>query len=210
MEIGNHAIEILFEDDDILVVNKPAGLDSQLLQDYLSKTFQDDLFVANRLDQRVSGVMVVAKTKAALAKLNDDFANRRIKKLYRAVVANQPPATTAELVHWLRKDESKAKAFNSEVAHSKKAVLSYKVIQSSQKYHLLQVELFTGRFHQIRAQLAAIHCPIFGDIKYGYKRTSPDGSIFLQSYSLELLHPVNQQPLSFQIEIPDLWKKYGF
>lgn len=177
----NKKADIVFEDDSLLIVNKPAGINAQDIQNHLQQSANSsecELFVVNRLDQRVSGLMIAAKNKAALAKLNDDFANRRIKKLYRAIVANQPAAVEAALVHWLRKDEAKAKAFNSEVAHSKKAILNYKVIHSSEKYHLLQVELFTGRFHQIRAQLAAIHCPILGDIKYGYKRTSSDGSIW--------------------------------
>jgi 23S rRNA pseudouridine1911/1915/1917 synthase len=153
-----------------------------------------------------------AKNKESQAILNDDFKNRKVVKRYKAIVANLPAKETDRLTHWLLKNstESKSKAFTKEVAHSKKAALEYTLVQSSVKYHLLEVNLLTGRFHQIRSQLAAIGSPIVGDVKYGYKRTMPDGSIFLQSFHLAFTHPTSKELLSFEIEVPELWKKYGF
>lgn len=208
-------IPILFEDNDIIIVNKPAGLASQntinnetTLIDALGK----NLLPVHRLDQRVSGIILFAKNKETLAILNDDFKNKKVAKRYKAIVSNLPTKSEDTLTHWLLKNStaSKSKAFNKEVAHSKQAVLKYQIIQSSLKYHLLQIDLFTGRFHQIRAQLSAIGCPIVGDIKYGFKRTTPDGSIFLQSFYLALKHPKTNESLTFEIEMPELWKKYGF
>ena len=208
-------IHTLFEDDDIMVVNKPAGLASQntanndeTLIDVLGK----DLLPVHRLDQRVSGIILLAKNKESLSILQDDFKNRNIKKFYRAVVANPTPQQQDTLKHWLIKDtkQSKAKVYAKEIEHSKQCVLAYKLIQSSLKYHLLEIELLTGRFHQIRAQLSFIGCPIVGDVKYGFKRSSPDGSIFLQSFHLEFSHPKSKEILSFNIDMPELWKKYGF
>ncbi len=209
-----HNIEIIYEDDDIAVVNKPAGIASQATKDNnnslaseLNKSWQP----VHRLDQRVSGIILLAKNDKSLAPLSTEFAGRQVKKHYRAVVGNVPPHTGNTLTHWLLKDgkSNKVKAFSKEVAHSQKAELSYQLIRSSLKYHLLEIELFTGRFHQIRAQLAAIGCPVVGDVKYGFKRTTPDGSIFLQSYSLAFTHPTTKEAMQFEIEMPELWKKYG-
>ena len=118
----------------------------------------------------------------------------------------------AKLTYWLVKDSKKnlSKAFLNEAKNSQKSELVYKIIHSSERYHLLDIELLTGRFHQIRSQLSAIGSPILGDLKYGYKRSSPDGSIFLQSYQLSLNHPKTRKAIQFEIELPDLWKKYGF
>lgn len=207
-------IETIFEDDDLLVVNKPAGLASQSTanDDFSLLDNLKNVLPVHRLDQRVSGLILFAKTKDVLAILNNDFKQRNISKQYRAIVAQAPPQPQNTLSHWLLKNAtaSKSKVFVKEVAHSKKAVLEYQVVQSSLKYHLLEINLLTGRFHQIRAQLAAIGCPIVGDVKYGYKRSSPDGSIFLQSYALSFSHPTTKELLHFKIDMPELWKKYGF
>ena len=204
----------LFEDDDILLVSKPAGLASQDTKEqsnYLQKELNIDLQPIHRLDQRVSGIVLFAKNKKTHTILSEAFATQKIQKHYKAIVGNLPPKPTDRLIHWLLKDskKSKSKAFNKEVAHSQKAELVYTVLQSSEKYHLLDIELFTGRFHQIRAQLAAINSPIVGDVKYGFKRTTPDGSIFLQANSISFTHPTTKELLHFELPIPELWKKYG-
>ena len=208
-------IETLFEDDDIIVVHKPAGVASQNTASNETSLLDDlgkELLPVHRLDQRVSGIILLAKNKETLATINNDFKNRKVTKRYRAVVSNLPAKPKEKLTHWLLKNstQSKSKAFTKDVAHSKKAELEYHLIQSSLKYHLLEIDLLTGRFHQIRAQFAAINCPIVGDIKYGYKRTSPDGSIFLQSFHLAFTHPTTKELLCFEIDMPELWKKYGF
>lgn len=208
---------IIFEDNDIIVVNKSSGMAIQpdksgkkSLLEQLSES--KEVFLIHRLDQRVSGLVVFAKNKESLAKLNNDFQTRNVKKKYRAVVANKPPKEADTLIHWLLKDAKRnlSKAFEKEVKNAQKAELSYKTLQSSEKYHLLEIELLTGRFHQIRSQFAALGCPIVGDLKYGYKRSSPDGSIFLQSSILSFNHPRTNEKLTFQLEIPELWRKYGF
>ncbi len=205
---------IIYQDKDILVINKPAGLVSQNTQDMaemLPGFSGKELLPVHRLDQRVSGLILYALNKESLAILNEAFKNRQVKKQYKAVVSDCPPKTQDTLIHWLLKDanRNKAKAFTTEIKNSKKAELIYTLLKSSDKYHLLNIELFTGRFHQIRAQLSAIGCPIAGDVKYGYKRTISDGSIFLQSSYLSFNHPVTNKALSFSIEMPELWKKYG-
>lgn len=208
---------IIFEDNDIIVVDKPSGIsiqpdknENESLLDILSKN--RTIHLVHRIDQRVSGLVVFAKKKESLAKLNNDFQTRKVTKIYKAIVANKPPNETDKLIHWLVKDSKKnlSKAFDKEVKNGQKAELSYKTLQSSEKYHLIEIELMTGRFHQIRSQLAAVGCPIVGDLKYGYKRSSPDGSIFLQSSMLSFNHPRTFEWLTFQLEIPELWRKYGF
>lgn len=195
-----------------MVVNKPAGLAAQDIANSSIMLASKGLLPVNRIDQRVSGIILFARNNETLAVLNDAFKNRTITKLYRAIVANHPPQKEEMLVQWLVKNgiQSKSKVFAKEVAHSKKAVMFYKLIQSSERFHLLEIKLDTGRFHQIRAQLSSIACPILGDVKYGFKRTMPDGSIFLQSYHLQFIHPKTSQLLTFEIDMPELWKKYGF
>jgi 23S rRNA pseudouridine1911/1915/1917 synthase len=211
-------IPILHEDSEILVVNKPSGIPTQpdkkgtaSLLEILSEN-RPNLHLIHRLDQRVSGIVIFAKTEQSVSQLSRDFQTRNITKKYRAIVANKSSESEAKLTHWLLKDAKKnlSKAFEKEVKNSQKSELIYQVIQSSERYHLLEIELLTGRFHQIRSQLSAIGSPILGDLKYGYKRSSPDGSIFLQSYHLSINHPTTKQAFQFQIEMPVLWRKYGF
>ncbi len=210
--------QLIFEDSEIIVVNKSSGIPAQpdkkntpSLLEILSEKFPN-LNLIHRLDQRVSGLIIFAKTEQSAKQLNKDFQTRNITKRYKSIVANKPIEKEAKLTHWLLKDAKKnrAKAFEIKVKNSQKSELIYRVIQSSERYHLLDIELLTGRFHQIRSQLSAIGCPILGDLKYGYKRSSPDGSIFLQSYYLSLNHPVTKKAIQFEIEMPELWKKYGF
>ena len=210
--------QIIFEDSEIIVVNKSSGIPTQpdknntpSLLELLTQE-RPNLYLLHRLDQRVSGLVIFAKSELSAKQLNKDFQTRNITKKYRAITANKPAKNVVKLTHWLLKDSKKnlSKAFGKEVENSQKSELIYKVIQSSERYHLLEIELLTGRFHQIRSQLSAIGIPILGDLKYGYKRSSPDGSIFLQSYHLSLNHPVTKKPIQFEIEMPELWRKYGF
>lgn len=210
--------QTIFEDTEIIVVSKSSGIPTQSdknntpsLLEILSQE-RPNVFLIHRLDQRVSGLVIFAKTEHSAKQLSIDFQTRNIAKKYRAIVADKPIENEAKLTHWLLKDAKKSlsKAFKNEVKYSQKSELIYKLIQSSERYHLLDIELLTGRFHQIRSQLSAIGSPILGDLKYGYKRTSPDGSIFLQSYQLSLNHPTTKKAIQFEIEMPELWGKYGF
>ena len=210
--------QIIFEDAEIIIVNKSSGIPTQADKNNTSSLFEilsenrPNLYLIHRLDQRVSGLVIFAKNEKSAKQLGKDFLNRNITKKYRAIVANKPLENEAKLIHWLLKDSKKnlSKTFEKVVDGSKKSELIYKVIQSSERYHLLEIELLTGRFHQIRSQLSVIGSPILGDLKYGYKRSSPDGSIFLQSYSLSLNHPATKKAIQFEIEMPILWGKYGF
>jgi 23S rRNA pseudouridine1911/1915/1917 synthase len=210
--------QIIFEDLEIIVVNKASGIPTQpdknntpSLFEILSQKYPN-IYLIHRLDQRVSGLVIFAKSEQSAEQLSKDFQTKNITKKYRAIVANKPTKNEAKLTHWLLKDAKKnlSKAFNQEVKNSQKSELIYKVIQSSERYYLLDIELLTGRFHQIRSQLSAIDCPILGDLKYGFKRNSPDGSIFLQSYQLSINHPATKEAIQFEIEMPELWGKYGF
>lgn len=210
--------QIIFEDAEIIIVNKSSGIPTQADKNNTSSLFEilsenrSNLYLIHRLDQRVNGLVIFAKNEKSAKQLGKDFINRNITKKYRAIVANKPLENEAKLIHWLLKDSKKnlSKTFEKAVNDSKKAELIYKVIQSSERYHLLEIELLTGRFHQIRSQLSFIGSPILGDLKYGYKRSSPDGSIFLQSYSISLNHPTTKKAIQFEIEMPVLWGKYGF
>jgi 23S rRNA pseudouridine1911/1915/1917 synthase len=207
-------LPIIYQDDYLLLVNKPAGIAVQNdgKQASLLQILKHPFEPVHRLDQRVSGLLLLAKTAEIQTALNKAFQERHINKQYKAVVAQQPPAAEAVLEHWLRKkgEQQKAQIFKQPVAHAKQAKLHYHLIQSTNRYHLLDVQLHTGLFHQIRAQLAAIGCPIVGDLKYGFPRSSPDGSIFLQAYQLSFTHPITQAQMAFSIPIPEIWKKYGF
>ena len=210
--------QIIFEDSEILVVNKSSGIPSQpdknntpSLLEILSQECPN-IYLIHRLDQRVSGLVIFAKTEHSSKQLSKDFQTRNITKKYRAIVANKPVENETKLTHWLLKDtkRSLSKAFTEQVKDSQKSELIYKVVKSSERYYLLEVELLTGRFHQIRSQLSAIGSPILGDLKYGFKRSSPDGSIFLQSYQIHFNHPTTKKVTMFELEMPELWKKYGF
>ncbi|MFC3813183.1 RluA family pseudouridine synthase [Lacihabitans lacunae] len=211
----NISPEIIFEDDEILVCVKPSGVLSQKEnsnEDSLLELFPDSppLHIITRLDRRVSGLVLLAKNPESAANLSEQLKRKQIIKKYKAIVGQKPEKESQTLMHWLSKTNSKAKTSKTESESAKKAVLSYKVLQSSERYHLLEIALETGRFHQIRCQLAAIGSPILGDLKYGFKRSSPDGSIFLQAYALAFFHPKNKELLTFEINPPKVWEKYGF
>ena len=163
----------------------------------------------HRLDRPVSGLVVLAKTSKALARLNDMFRNGDVKKTYWAIVKDRPKELEGELQHWLVRNEkqNKSYAYDKEVKNSKKAILCYKLIAHSVNYHLLEVDLKTGRHHQIRCQLAKMGCPIKGDLKYGSPRSNPDGSICLHARRVRFIHPVSKQEIDLTAPLPqgNLW-----
>lgn len=168
------------------------------------------LGVVHRLDRPVSGVVVFARTSKALSRLNEMFRKGDVHKTYLALTAGRPPKTMDILTGWLVRNEKQNKSYcyDHEVPGSKKAVLCYKEAGHTDNYTLLEVELKTGRHHQIRCQLASIGCPIKGDLKYGARRSNPDGSISLVSANITFVHPVSKQPMSFDAILPDepLWR----
>jgi 23S rRNA pseudouridine1911/1915/1917 synthase len=170
------------------------------------------LGVVHRIDRPVSGAVLFARTSKALARLNQMLHDHEIHKIYWAVVKNKPPKDSERLTHYLRKDEAKNKSFAllREEKGYQKAELSYTVIGHSDNYYFLEIELHTGRHHQIRVQLAGIGCPIKGDLKYGFARSNPDASIHLHARSAEFIHPVKKELLKIVAPPPDevLWKAF--
>jgi 23S rRNA pseudouridine1911/1915/1917 synthase len=203
---------ILFEDNHLIIINKlPSQIVqgdktgdkplSDLVKDYIKIKYKKsgDVFlgVLHRLDLPVSGAVIFARTSKALPRINALIKNREIIKTYLAVVKNKPPREYDTLVHFLRRDEARNKSFLTaeNTKNSQQASLTYKLIGRSDNYYLLEIDLHTGRHHQIRAQLAGIGCPIKGDLKYGYPRSNSDGSIHLHARKLNFIHPVTQKPL---------------
>ena len=216
---------VLYEDNHLIIVNKQTGEIvqgdktgdtplSDIVKDWLKEKHNKPgnvyLGVVHRLDRPVSGVVLFAKTSKALPRLNKMFAEHdKVSKTYWAIVQNRPEAPQGTLTHWLTRNEKNntARAYDHEVPGSKKAVLDYKLIASSERYHLLEVHLHTGRHHQIRCQLAKMGCPIKGDLKYGSPRSNPDGSISLHARNLTLEHPVSHESISITAPVPNdkLW-----
>jgi 23S rRNA pseudouridine1911/1915/1917 synthase len=204
---------ILFEDNHIIIINKlPSQIVqgdktgdkplSDLVKEYIkvkyNKAGEVFLGVVHRLDRPVSGAVIFARTSKSLTRLNALIKNREINKTYWAVVKNKPPKESDTLVNFLRRDEARNKSFitGDNSKNSQMASLSYKLIASSDNYHLLEIDLQTGRHHQIRTQLAGIGCPIKGDLKYGFDRSNIDGSIHLHARKLTFTHPVTLKPIS--------------
>lgn len=205
--------QVVYEDNHLLVVNK---LPSEIVQGDKTgdlplsekvKSFiknrdrkPGNVFcgVIHRLDRPVSGMVMFAKTGKGLSRFNELIRERGVRKRYLAVVKQKPQTDNRRLVHFLVKNEKSnvSRAHDNEVNGSLRAELQYKVLASSDNYHLLGIDLITGRHHQIRCQLAAIGSPIKGDLKYGFPRSNSDGSIHLHSYSLEFTHPVRSEPVS--------------
>lgn len=215
---------ILFEDNHLIAVNKlPSEIVqgdktgdeplSEALKHYLKEKYQKPgnvfLGVIHRLDRPVSGVVVFAKTGKALSRMNELVKQRNMQKTYWAVVKDRPPQTEGKLTHFLIRDQKKNKSFVSKMprADSKEATLIYKLIASGERYHLLDIDLLTGRHHQIRAQLAAIGCPVKGDLKYGFPRSNPDASISLHARKVTFVHPVKKEKLEITADPPHdaLW-----
>ena len=178
------------------------------LKDKYNKPNEAFLGVVHRLDRPTTGIVLFAKTSKALARLNAMFANKEeVQKTYWALVDAPPPQAEGTLTHWLVRNEkqNKSVAYNKEVQHSKKAVLHYTVLKTLQHYYLLEIKLVTGRHHQIRAQFAAVGCHIKGDLKYGAKRSNPDGGISLHAYQLAFVHPVKKELIT--LTNPRHWKE---
>ena len=220
---------VVYEDNHIIVVNKTASEIvqgdktgdtplSETVKQYLKEKYNKPgnvfLGVTHRLDRPVSGLVVFAKTSKALSRLNDMFRNSEVKKTYWAIVRNRPQELEGELTNWLVRNEkqNKSYAYDKEVKDSKKAVLCYKTIGHSQNYHLLEVDLKTGRHHQIRCQLAKMGCPIKGDLKYGSPRSNPDGSICLHARRIVFVHPVSKESIEIEAPVPsgNLWNGFDF
>ena len=211
-------MSILYEDNHLIAVAKRVGdiVQGDLVKAYLKDKYQKPgnvfLGVVHRLDRPVSGVVLFAKTSKALPRLNKMFAEHEaVRKTYLAIVANKPPQPEGTLTHWLTRNEKQntARAYDREVPNSKKAVLDYRLVAQSERYYLLEIELHTGRHHQIRCQLAKIGCPIRGDLKYGAPRSNPDGGISLHAWRLSLEHPVTHTPVTIEAPVPDerLWQE---
>lgn len=220
-------MNILYEDNHIIVINKKAGDIvqgdktgdkplSDIVKEYLKEKYNKpgNVFcgVTHRLDRPTSGVVVFAKTSKALSRLNEMFRKDLVEKKYWAIVQNRPSKVEDELTHWLIKNEktNKSTAYIDQKPNTKKAVLHYKLIAESQNYNLLEVDLETGRHHQIRVQLAKINCPIKGDLKYGAKRSNPNGSISLHARSISFIHPVSKKQIYITAPVPEdnLWKSF--
>ena len=203
---------VLFHDTLILAVNKPAGQpaqadktgDKSLLQ-WAEIYCKQALHPVHRLDRPASGVLVMAKTKAAMTNLQQQFQEHIVEKEYLAVVSALPPEPEGTLVHYLQKNtpKNRATAFPEEQPDTERAELHYRLLGSSQRYHLLHVRLITGRHHQIRAQLAAIGCPIKGDVKYGSRRGNRDRSIHLHAWRLQFEHPGSGAWIKLEAALPE-------
>lgn len=224
-----NSMEVLYEDNHLIIVNKAPGEIVQgdktgdrtlgdAVKEYIKERYAKPgnvfLGVVHRLDRPVSGVVVFARTSKALARLNALFSKGEVRKTYHAIVCAPPQQPEAVLTHWLTRNErqNKAYAHAKEVPGSKKAVLDYRLIGSSERYHLLEVNLHTGRHHQIRCQLAATGCTIKGDLKYGAPRSNPDGSIALHARRIEFEHPVSHQTVTATAPYPaalPLWRVFG-
>jgi Pseudouridylate synthases, 23S RNA-specific len=217
-------IKVLFEDNHLIAVNKSVADIVQVdktgdlsledkVKEYIKAKYKKPgkvfLGVTHRIDRPVSGVVLFARTSKALARINQMFQDKEIKKTYWAIVKDKPPEDSGTLIHYLVRNTEKNKSFvyEREAKNSKQAILSYKIIDKSDKYYLLEVNLETGRHHQIRCQLAKIGCPIRGDLKYGYPRSNEDGGISLLSRSIEFIHPVTQLKVKILADPPDdtLW-----
>ncbi len=218
---------VVYEDNHIVVVNKTSSEIvqgdktgdtplSEMVKQYLKEKYNKPgnvfIGVTHRLDRPVSGLVVFAKTSKALPRLNEMFRNGEVKKTYWAIVKECPKETEGELVHYLVRNEkqNKSYAYDKEVKNSKKAVLHYKLIGHSQNYYLLEVDLKTGRHHQIRCQLAKMGCPIKGDLKYGFPRSNPDGSICLHARTVQFVHPVSKEMIRLTAPVPEgnLWNGF--
>jgi len=210
---------VLYQDNHLIVVNKRPGDIvqgdktgdtplSEVVKAYIKEKYNKPgavfLGVVHRLDRPTSGVVIFARTSKALARLNRVLATKQAQKLYWAVVKTRPPEEKGELIHWLRKNpkQNKSYAFKEEVQGSKKAEMTYRLVRSLDNYHLLEIELMTGRHHQIRSQLATIGCPIKGDLKYGAERSNKDGSIHLHARSMAFDHPVRKETVKFVAPLP--------
>lgn len=219
--------EIIYEDNHIIAVYKRSSdlaqgdktgdisLDTEV-KNYLREKYKKPgevfLGVVHRLDRPVSGVILYARTSKALERLNEMFRTKQMKKTYLAIVKERPPEDEATITHFLKKNEEQNKSYvyDTEVKGSKEASLTYRLKGRSERFYLLEIELHSGRHHQIRAQLAKIGCPIKGDLKYGFSRSNEDGGISLLARKLEFIHPVKKEPVIITAHFPegDIWSVF--
>ena len=228
-------MQVIYEDNHIIVVNKQSGEIvqgdktgdrplSEIVKDYIKEKYQKPgavfLGVVHRLDRPVSGLVIFARTSKALTRLNKMFVEGEVHKTYWAIVESEKIKVKSEefcadgewhtLENWIVRNEkqNKSYAYDSEKPNSKRALLRYRVIGHGERYDLVEVQLMTGRHHQIRCQLATMGCPIKGDLKYGAKRSNPDGSISLLSHKIEFIHPVSKEKICLESPLPEdnLWQ----
>ncbi len=215
--IGDH---VLYKNNQLIALNKPTGLGVQAdksgdkaLIDLAEIYTNSKLHLIHRIDRPTSGVVLFAKSKKGVAVMNEQIRSGKIKKTYLAIVGKAPAEPEGELIHFLRKNGKTNRTESSleEKPKTKKAILKYKLLGSSERYHLLEVDLLTGRHHQIRAQLGAIGSPIRGDEKYGFKRGNKDRSIQLHAWKMVFHHPVSKEKVSLQADPPDqpVWKAFA-
>ena len=212
-------MQVLYEDNHIIIVYKQSGEIvqgdktgdkplSETIKEWIKQKYAKPgnvfLGVVHRLDRPVSGIVVFAKTSKALSRLNNMFRNGEVRKTYWAMVQTAPNMPEATLTNWLVRNEKQNKSYvyNNEMPNAKQAILKYKTIGQTEHYTLREVNLLTGRHHQIRCQLAAMGCPIKGDLKYGARRSNPDGSISLLSHKVEFIHPVSKQKIVVVSPLP--------
>ena len=213
-------LQILHEDNHIIVVNKRVGDIvqgdktgdkplSEVVKEYIKYKYNKPgevfLGVVHRLDRPTTGIVVFSRTSKALTRMNELFSNRETQKTYWAIVKNKPLHSEDKLVHYLKKNEKNntSKAHLKEVPDSKLASLDYKIIATLQNYFALEINLHTGRHHQIRTHLSAIGCPIKGDLKYGFDRSNPDGGIHLHARKLVFVHPVSKENITIIAPTPN-------
>jgi len=218
-------MQVVYEDNHVIVVNKTCSEIvqgdktgdkplSEIVKEWIKEKYNKpgNVFcgVAHRLDRPTSGLVLFAKTSKSLTRLNEMFKTHEVKKTYWAIVKNCPKVPEAEITHYLVRNEkqNKSTAFDTEKKDSKKAIMHYKVIARSDNYFLLEIDLKTGRHHQIRCQLAKIGCPIKGDLKYGAERSNPDGGISLHARRLNFIHPVSKELIDITAPVPEdkLWQ----
>jgi len=219
MHSTSENLQVLFEDNHIIIVNKRVGDIvqgdktgdeplSEIVKKYIAKKYNKPgavyLGVVHRLDRPTSGIVVFARTSKALKRLNKLFSERKAQKTYWAIVKNNPPKEKDRLYHYLIRNakQNKSYAHKNEVPNSKLATLNYQVIKKLDRYFLLEIDLETGRHHQIRSQLTAIGCPIKGDLKYGFDRSNKNGGIHLHARKLQFVHPVKNEEVLIEASMP--------
>ena len=212
-------LQILHEDNHLIVINKRVGdivqgdktgdkalseVVKEYIKDQYNKPGEVFLGVVHRLDRPTTGIVVFARTSKALTRMNELFSNRETQKTYWAIVKNKPEKSEDKLIHFIKRNEKNntSKAHIKEVPESKIASLDYKLFKELNNYFALEINLYTGRHHQIRAQLSAIGSPIKGDLKYGFDRSNPDGGIHLHARKLVFIHPVTKEPINIIAPTP--------
>ncbi|MDH5413774.1 MAG: RNA pseudouridine synthase [Flavobacteriaceae bacterium] len=220
MKTNKDNLVVLYEDNHIIIINKRPGDIvqgdktgdpplSEIVKQYISEKYQKKgnvfLGVVHRLDRPTSGIVIFARTSKSLERLNKMLRDKQIKKNYWAIVKNKPAKVNDTLIHYLKKNpkNNKSTVFSRESEGCKKAVLHYKLIKELDNYYLLEIDLETGRHHQIRAQLSAINCAIKGDLKYGFNRSNPDGGISLHAREIQFIHPVSKEKIDITAQTPE-------